>query len=102
MCIRDRLTIVPPFAYGPAMVVVGMFMMQSVTKMDFSDYSELLPAFLTIVLMIFTFNIGVGITAGFIAYVLLKLFTGKVRDVRAGLWFLALLSLTFYLFYPYH
>jgi len=96
------LTIVPPFAYGPAMVVVGMFMMQSVTKMDFSDYSELLPAFLTIVLMIFTFNIGVGITAGFIAYVLLKLFTGKVRDVRAGLWFLALLSLTFYLFYPYH
>jgi len=96
------LTIVPPFAYGPAMVVVGMFMMQSVTKMDFSDYSELLPAFLTIVLMIFTFNIGVGITAGFIAYVLLKLFTGKVSHVRAGMWILALLSLTFYLFYPYH
>ncbi len=96
------LTIVPPFAYGPAMVVVGMFMMQSVTKMDFSDYSELLPAFLTIVLMIFTFNIGVGITAGFIAYVLLKLFTGKVSHVRAGMWILALLSLTFYVFYPYH
>ena len=96
------LTIVPPFAYGPAMVVVGMFMMQSVTKMDFSDYSELLPAFLTIVLMIFTFNIGVGITAGFIVYVLLKLFTGKVTEVRTGMWILALLSLTFYLFYPYH
>jgi len=96
------LTIVPPFAYGPAMLVVGMFMMQSVTKMDFSDYSELLPAFLTIVLMIFTFNIGVGITAGFIVYVLLKLFTGKVTEVRTGMWILALLSLTFYLFYPYH
>jgi len=96
------LTIVPPFAYGPAMVVVGMFMMQTVTKMDFSDYSELLPSFLTIALMIFTFNIGVGITAGFIAYVLLKLFSGKVRDVRTGMWILALLSLTFYLFYPYH
>jgi len=96
------LTIVPPFAYGPAMVVVGMFMMQSVTKMDFNDYSELLPAFLTIVLMIFTFNIGVGITAGFIAWVLLKLFTGKIREVRTGMWILALLSLTFYFFYPYH
>ncbi len=96
------LTIVPPFAYGPAMVVVGMFMMQSVTKMDFSDYSELLPAFLTIVLMIFTFNIGVGITAGFIVYVLLKLLTGKVTEVRTGMWILALLSLTFYCFYPYH
>ena len=96
------LTIVPPYAYGPALVVVGMFMMQSVTKFNFNDYSELLPAFLTIVLMIFTFNIGVGITAGFIAYVILKLFTGKVREVRSGMWILALLSFTFYLFYPYH
>ena len=96
------LTIVPPFAYGPALVVVGMFMLQSVTKMDFTDYSELLPAFLTIALMIFTFNIGVGITSGFIAYVLLKLFTGRVREVRSGMWILAGLSFTFYLFYPYH
>jgi len=96
------LTIVPPFAYGPVLLLVGMFMMQSVTKFNFTDYSELLPAFLTIVLMIFTFNIGVGITAGFIACVLLKLFTGKVREIRSGLWILALLSLTFYLFYPYH
>ena len=79
-----------------------MFMMQSVTKFNFTDYSELLPAFLTIVLMIFTFNIGVGITAGFIAYVILKIFTGKAREVRAGMWILALFSFTFYLFYPYH
>ena len=96
------LTIVPPYADGPALVVVGMFMMQSVTKFNFTDYSELLPAFLTIVLMIFTFNIGVGITAGFIAYVILKIFTGKAREVRAGMWILALFSFTFYLFYPYH
>ncbi len=96
------LTIVPPYAYGPALVVVGMFMLQSVTKFNFDDYSELLPAFLTIVLMIFTFNIGVGITAGFIAYVVLKLFTGRVREVRSGMWILAVLSFTFYLFYPYH
>ena len=96
------LTIVPSYAYGPALVVVGMFMMQSVTKFNFDDYSELLPAFLTIVLMIFTFNIGVGMTAGFIAYVVLKLFTGKVREVNSGMWILALLSFTFYLFYPYH
>ena len=96
------LTIVPSYAYGPALVVVGMFMMQSVTKFNFDDYSELLPAFLTIVLMIFTFNIGVGMTAGFIAYVVLKLFTGKVREVNSGMWILALLSFTCYLFYPYH
>jgi AGZA family xanthine/uracil permease-like MFS transporter len=96
------LTIVPPFAYGPSMVIVGSFMIASVQKMDFSDYSELLPAFLTIVLMVFSFNIGVGITAGFIAHALLKVLTGRSRELNGGMWVLAALSLVFYLFYPYH
>lgn len=96
------LTIVPGAAYGPALVVVGMFMLQSVTKFDFNDYTELMPAFLTVTLMIFTFNIGVGITAGFIAYVILMFFTGKASSVHPGMWILAALSLTFYLFFPYH
>jgi len=61
-----------------------------------------MPAFLTIILMMFTFNIGVGITAGFISYVVLKTATGNIRDIHGGMWILALLSLTFYLFYPYH
>lgn len=96
------LTIVPPYAYGPALVTVGMFMMQSVTRLDFNDYSELFPAFLTIVLTIFTYNIGVGITAGFIAFTTLRSITGRIREVHPGMWVLALLSLIFYFFYPYH
>ncbi len=96
------LTIVPPYAYGPALVTVGMFMMQSVTRLDFNDYSELFPAFLTIVLIIFTYNIGVGITAGFIAFTALRSITGRIREIHPGMWVLALLSLTFYFFYPYH
>ena len=96
------LTIVPANAYGPALVIVGMFMLQSVANLDFNDFTELIPAFLTVTLMIFTFNIGVGITAGFIAYVMLKTFTGKVASIHTGMWILAALSLTFYLFYPYH
>ena len=96
------LTIVPGAAYGPALVVVGMFMLQSVARFDFDDYTELMPGFLTVTLMIFTFNIGVGITAGFIAYVAIKLLTGKASSVHPGMWILAALSLTFYLFYPYH
>lgn len=96
------LTIVPANAYGPALVVVGMFMLQSVVKFDLNDYTELMPAFLTVTLMMFTFNIGVGITAGFIAYVILKLLTGKASSIHPGMWILAALSLTFYLFYPYH
>jgi AGZA family xanthine/uracil permease-like MFS transporter len=96
------LTIVPPQAYGPVLVVVGMFMLESAGKLDFSDYTELMPAFLTIVMMLFTFNIGVGITSGFISWVLLKALSGRVREITGGMAALAALSLTFYLFYPYH
>ncbi|MBM4388346.1 MAG: NCS2 family permease, partial [Deltaproteobacteria bacterium] len=96
------LTMIPSQAYGPALVVIGMFMMESVTRLDFRNYSELFPAFLTIILIIFTYNIGVGITAGFIGYALLRILTGKIREVHPGMWILALLSIAFYIFYPYH
>ncbi|HWQ27029.1 MAG TPA: NCS2 family permease [Chlorobaculum sp.] len=96
------LTIVPPQAYGPVLVLVGMFMIESAGRIDFSDYTELMPAFLTIVMMLFTFNIGVGITMGFISWVLIKVLTGRGREISSGMIALAALSLTFYFFYPYH
>ena len=71
-----------------------------VTKIDFEDYTELVPAFLTIVLMSFTFNIGVGMTAGLLSYPLLKILSGRIREVAPGMWVLAGMSLCFYLFYP--
>jgi xanthine/uracil/vitamin C permease (AzgA family) len=52
------LTAVPPHAYGTALVVTGIFTLSPLAKIDFSDYTELVPAFLTIVLMVFTFNSG--------------------------------------------
>ncbi|MEJ2699038.1 MAG: NCS2 family permease, partial [Desulfuromonadales bacterium] len=93
-------TAVPPNAYGAALVVIGILMVEPVTRLDFGDYTELIPAFLTIVLISFTFNIGVGITAGLLVHPLLKLLTGRVREVPAGLWFLAAMSLAFFLVYP--
>jgi AGZA family xanthine/uracil permease-like MFS transporter len=95
------LTSVPPHAYGAALVVIGSFMIAPVTKIDVADPTELIPAFLTITLISFTYNIGVGMTAGIISYPLLKVFSGRGREVPAGLWILAVLSLTFYIFYPY-
>ena len=56
-----------------------------ITRIDFSDYTELIPAFLTIVLMVFTYNIGVGMTAGLLAYPVLKTLAGRGREVRAGM-----------------
>ena len=96
------LTMVPPQAYGPVLVLVGMFMIESAGHFDFGDYTELLPAFLTIVMMLFTFNIGVGITMGFISWVVIKALAGRGREISAGMTALALLSATFYIFYPYH
>jgi len=94
-------TAVPPHAYGTALIIIGVFMISPITKIDFSDYTELIPAFLTIVLISFTYNIGVGMTAGLLSYPLLKTLTGKGKEVRAGMWVLAALSLSFYIFYPY-
>jgi adenine/guanine/hypoxanthine permease len=95
------VTSIPPQAYAPAMVIVGLFMLEPITRIDFNDYTESIPAFAVITLMCFTFNIGVGITAGFILYPLGKIVTGKARQIRPGMWVLTGLSLLFFVFYPY-
>jgi AGZA family xanthine/uracil permease-like MFS transporter len=92
---------IPPFAYGPALIIVGLLMMTPVVKLPFDDFSEVLPAFCVIVLMSFTYNIGIGMTAGFLVYPLLKLLTGRRGEIRPGMWVLAGLSLLFYVFYPF-
>jgi adenine/guanine/hypoxanthine permease len=92
---------IPPAAYGPALVVVGATMMAPLAKIDLDDPTESIPAFIVIALMSFTYNIGVGITAGLLLYPLLKLVAGRAREVHAGLWVLAALSALFYIFYPY-
>jgi len=96
------LTVVPAHAYGPVLIVIGCFMIKPIARLDFDDYTELIPAFLTITLISFTYNIGVGMTAGLLAYPLLKTFTGRRREVPPALWVLAGLSLLFYVSYPYH
>ncbi|HYX70021.1 MAG TPA: NCS2 family permease [Terriglobales bacterium] len=92
---------IPAQAYGPALIVVGLLMLAPITRIRFDDYTELIPAFAVVGLMSFTYNIGVGITAGFVLYPFCKLVSGRAREVRGGLWVLALLSLLFFIFYPY-
>lgn len=93
-------TIVPPHAYGIALIVIGSFMIRPISHLNFDDFTELVPAFLTIVLMIFTYNIGVGMTAGMITHVLLKVCTGRSGEVKPGMWVLALLSVSLFVFMP--
>lgn len=69
---------------APALIVVGAMMLQSLARLDWEDATEFLPAFLTVVLMPLTLSITEGIAFGFIAYSLLKLVTGRARDVHWG------------------
>src|SRR5690348_8907849 len=92
---------IPPQAYGPALIVVGLLMLAPITKIRFDDFTELIPAFAVVALMSFTYNIGVGITAGFVLYPFCKLVAGRFHEVKPGLWVLAGLSLLFFVFYPY-
>ncbi|KAB2907380.1 MAG: NCS2 family permease [Ignavibacteriaceae bacterium] len=92
---------IPAYAYSPALIVVGLLMVGLVAKLDFSDYSEAVPVFVTIILMAFTYNIGIGMTAGFIVYILFKLIAGRVSEISAGMWALGAISLLLFFIYPY-
>jgi len=92
---------IPAQAYGPALIIVGLFMLSPVTRIDFTDYSESIPAFAVVALMAFTFNIAIGISAGFVLYPICKLVSGKASQLKPGLWALTGLSLLFFVFYPY-
>jgi AGZA family xanthine/uracil permease-like MFS transporter len=86
------------YAYSPALVAVGLLMVSSVRHMDFDDLTELVPSFVTIVMMVFTYNIANGLTAGLALYPLVKIAAGRGHDVRPGAWVLAALCASYYVF----
>ncbi|WP_432524802.1 NCS2 family permease [Kineococcus sp. SYSU DK006] len=94
------VAIVPYEAATPALVVVGFLMMTQVKGIDWDDLEIALPAFLTIVLMPFTYSISAGIGAGFIAFVVLKVARGKARQVHPLLWVVAALFVLYFAIDP--
>ncbi|MBN9120348.1 MAG: NCS2 family permease [Planctomycetes bacterium] len=86
------------YVYGPALVAVGVMMFGSVRKIDFDDFTEAVPAFVVVVMMVFTYNIANGLTAGLIVHPLLKLVAGRVREATAGGAVLALACIAYYAF----
>ena len=91
---------IPSEAAVPALVLVGFLMMQQVKGIDWEDLEIAIPAFLTIVLMPFTYSISVGIGAGFVSYAFLKLVRGKVGDVHPLLWVIAGLFVVYFALHP--
>ncbi|MBN2231456.1 MAG: NCS2 family permease [Deltaproteobacteria bacterium] len=96
------LTSIPAYAYGPVLVIVGGMMLAALKEIDFQDPTEWIPAFATIALMCFTYNLGIGLTAGFVTYPVIKLAAGRRKDIHPGMWGLFVLSLLFYVFFPGH
>jgi len=86
------------FAYAPALMAVGLMMIGSIQKIDLEDLTEATPAFVTIAMMIFSYNIANGLTAGLVMYVLLKFGAGRFKDLNAGSLMLAAMCLIYFLF----
>ena len=82
---------IPSFATAPALIVVGVMMLDGILNVDFGDLSEALPAFLTMTMMPFTGNIAEGIIFGGLSYVLIKVLTGKGKDVSIMMYILSVL-----------
>lgn len=84
-------TIIPSAATAPALVIVGLFMISAILKIDFNDFTEGIPAFLTIAMMPFAYSIAEGIVFGMISYVALKAVTGRFKEISVTMWVLSAL-----------
>ena len=82
---------IPSFATTPALVLVGFLMMTSITKINFSDYTDAIPAFIAIIAMPFTYSISEGIAMGIISHVVIKLLGGKRKEISPLMYVLAVL-----------
>jgi AGZA family xanthine/uracil permease-like MFS transporter len=94
------VSVVPYEAATPALVVVGFLMMQQVRGIAWDDLEIAIPAFLTIVLMPFTYSITAGIGAGFVVYVLLKIVLGKAKAVHPLMWAIAAMFVLYFAIDP--
>ncbi|MEV0798920.1 NCS2 family permease [Kribbella sp. NPDC050281] len=100
MVVAPLVTLVPYEAATPALILVGFLMMAQVKGINFDDFDIAFPAFLTIILMPFTYSITAGIGAGFVAYVILKLVRGRTRDIHPLMWIVSALFVVYFAIGP--
>jgi AGZA family xanthine/uracil permease-like MFS transporter len=98
--IAPLVAIIPYEAATPALIIVGFLMMTQIKEIDWSDYGIGIPAFLTIILMPFTYSIAVGIGAGFVSHVVIRLVQGRIKDVHPLLLLVSGLFMVYFLSSP--
>ena len=89
---------IPTFATAPALVIVGYYMLSAIKEVDFSDPTEAIPAFLVLITIPYTYSIANGIGMGFISYTLIKVFSGRWKEVHPLMY---ILSIVFLLYFAY-
>jgi len=98
--IAPLVAVIPYEAATPALIIVGFLMMTQIKGIDWDDLGIAIPAFLTIILMPFTYNISVGIGAGFVSYVVIRLFQGRTKEISPLMWVVAGLFMIYFLQSP--
>jgi AGZA family xanthine/uracil permease-like MFS transporter len=91
------VAVIPSEAAAPALVVVGFLMVTQVLNIDWKSFEIAIPAFLTMVLMPFTYSITAGIGGGVIMYVILQAVVGKVRKIHPLMWVITLLFVLYFI-----
>ncbi len=97
MFLSPVAALIPSCAYGAVLIYVGILMIGSVKDIEWSDPAVALPAFLTLAMMPFTYNISYGIAFGMISHLCVKICTGKVKEINVGTWVISLLFVAMFL-----
>ena len=91
-------TMIPVYATSGALIYVAILMLGSMERLNWSDLSDLVPALVIIVMMPLTFSIANGIALGFLSYVIIKIFSGQLKAISSGAWFLTIIFLSKFIF----
>ncbi|MGL4652892.1 NCS2 family permease [Cetobacterium sp.] len=84
--------VVPAFATAPALILVGVYMFKNLLDIDFHNIEVAIPCFLIIIMMPLTYSISIGISFGFISYVLVSVFSGKITNIKPIMWIIGFFS----------
>jgi len=91
-------TAIPDYATAPALILVGVLMTQSIAQVRWNDFSEAVPAFITMLATPLTFSIATGLSLGLISYTVVKIAAGKIREINALIWILTILFILRYIY----
>jgi AGZA family xanthine/uracil permease-like MFS transporter len=90
------IEIVPSYATAPALIMVGLFMMKEVKRIEFDSLETAFPAFIIIIMIALSYSISTGLAFGFISFAMLKIITGKARNIRPAMWLITVLSVLYF------